>query len=93
VRARLDALGLLDHRDVAKLAERHLGPLAETCNETARRNPCSLSSIPRTGDSTRSSGFTGTFGDDGDSIAGRWEKSPDGSNWETDFEVTYARVR
>jgi hypothetical protein len=37
--------------------------------------------------------FTGTFGDDGDSIGGGWEKSPDGSNWETDFEVTYARVR
>jgi hypothetical protein len=36
--------------------------------------------------------FTGTFSDDGKTIAGRWEKAPDGSTWETDFELTYRKV-
>ena len=34
--------------------------------------------------------FTGTFGDD-DTIAARWKKSSDGSEWEHDFDLTYAR--
>ena len=37
--------------------------------------------------------FTGTFNDDGDSIDGQWETSPDGSNWELDFGLTYRRQR
>jgi hypothetical protein len=36
--------------------------------------------------------FTGTFSDDGKTIAGRWEKSSDGSNWEHDFDLTYVKV-
>ena len=36
--------------------------------------------------------FTATIGDDGDTIAGRWEKAPDGRGWETDFDLTYRRV-
>ena len=32
-----------------------------------------------------------TFSDDGATIAGRWEKSPDGSDWELDFEFAYGR--
>ena len=36
--------------------------------------------------------FTGTFGDDGKKIMGRWEKSSDGSNWEHDFDLTYVKV-
>jgi hypothetical protein len=36
--------------------------------------------------------FTGTFNDDGKTIAGRWEKAEDGSNWETDFDFTYRKV-
>jgi hypothetical protein len=36
--------------------------------------------------------FTGTFYDD-DTIAGRWESSPDGSSWSPDFELNYTRVR
>jgi hypothetical protein len=36
--------------------------------------------------------FTGTFGDDGSTIAGRWEKAEDGSNWETDFDLTYRKA-
>jgi hypothetical protein len=35
--------------------------------------------------------YTGTFSDDGKTIAGRWEKAEDGSNWETDFDLTYTR--
>jgi hypothetical protein len=35
--------------------------------------------------------FTGTFGDDGKTIAGRWERSPDGKTWEHDFDLTYTR--
>jgi hypothetical protein len=37
--------------------------------------------------------FTGTFSEDGRTITGRWEKAEDGSNWETDFELTYRKVR
>jgi hypothetical protein len=37
--------------------------------------------------------FTGTFSDDGNTIAGRWESSADGSNWQPDFDLTYSRVR
>jgi hypothetical protein len=36
--------------------------------------------------------FSGTFDDDGTTIAGRWEKAEDGSNWETDFDLTYRKV-
>ena len=36
--------------------------------------------------------FTGTFSDDGKTIAGRWESSSDGSSWEHDFDLTYTRV-
>jgi hypothetical protein len=36
--------------------------------------------------------FTGTFEDGGRTIAGRWEKAPDGSEWETDFDFTYRRT-
>lgn len=37
--------------------------------------------------------FTGTFSDDGNTIHGRWETSPDGSSWEHDFELTYTKVK
>jgi hypothetical protein len=36
--------------------------------------------------------FTGTFSDDGNTITARWEKSPNGSSWDLDFELTYTRV-
>lgn len=36
--------------------------------------------------------FTGTFGDDGDAIDGRWETSDDGTTWKLDFELAYARI-
>jgi hypothetical protein len=36
--------------------------------------------------------FTGTFDDDGKTIVGRWELSPDGSTWSYDFDVTYTKV-
>jgi hypothetical protein len=36
--------------------------------------------------------FTGTFGDDGSTIVGRWETSGDGSSWELDFGLTYRRL-
>jgi hypothetical protein len=35
--------------------------------------------------------FSGTFSDDGATIAGRWEKD-EGSGWETDFDLTYRKV-
>jgi hypothetical protein len=37
--------------------------------------------------------FTGTFSDDGTSIAGRWEIAEDGSTWRTDFDLTYTKVQ
>jgi hypothetical protein len=36
--------------------------------------------------------FTATFGENGTTITGRWEKSRDGSSWEPDLEVTYTKV-
>ncbi|MCE3554788.1 hypothetical protein LWC33_25465 [Pseudonocardia sp. RS11V-5] len=37
--------------------------------------------------------YTGTFDDDGRTIAGRWEQSHDGgATWEHDFAVTYRRL-
>jgi hypothetical protein len=35
--------------------------------------------------------FTGTLSEDGSTITGSWEFSPDGSTWEHDFELTYTR--
>src|SRR5215203_6469761 len=37
--------------------------------------------------------FTATISDDGETIVGRWEKAPDGRPWETDFDLTYRKVR
>jgi hypothetical protein len=37
--------------------------------------------------------FTGTFSDDGTTIAGRWESSADGSTWEHDFDLAYTKAR
>jgi hypothetical protein len=36
--------------------------------------------------------FTGRISEDGNTIAGRWEKAPDGHTWETDFDLVYRRV-
>jgi hypothetical protein len=36
--------------------------------------------------------FTGTFGDDGRTVLGRWEICHDGSTWEHDFDLVYTRV-
>jgi hypothetical protein len=36
--------------------------------------------------------FTGTFGDNGRTIRGRWELCHDGSIWEHDFDLVYTRV-
>lgn len=36
--------------------------------------------------------FTARFSDDGNTIVGRWEKAPDGTHYETDFELIYRRL-
>jgi hypothetical protein len=36
--------------------------------------------------------FVGAFADDGRTIDGRWETSPDGTTWELDFPITYRKV-
>jgi len=36
--------------------------------------------------------YTGTLSDDGDTIAGLWELSRDGSTWNDDLEITYRRA-
>jgi hypothetical protein len=35
--------------------------------------------------------FSANLSDDGNTITGRWEKSSEGSEWETDFDLTYTR--
>jgi hypothetical protein len=37
--------------------------------------------------------FTGTFSEDGNTIAGRWEIAEDGKTWKTDFDLIYTRVK
>ena len=37
--------------------------------------------------------FTGIFSEDGCAIAGAWEMSQDGVNWDHDFDLAYVRVR
>jgi len=37
--------------------------------------------------------FRATISDEGDTIVGRWEKALDGRTWETDFDLTYRKVR
>jgi hypothetical protein len=36
--------------------------------------------------------FTGVFGHDGDSIAGRWEIAHEPDDWQLDFELNYTRL-
>jgi hypothetical protein len=36
--------------------------------------------------------FIGAFSDDGRTIDGRWDSSPDGASWELDFPVTYRKI-
>ncbi len=36
--------------------------------------------------------FIGKISGDGKAIAGQWEMSPDGTNWEVDFDLTYTKV-
>jgi hypothetical protein len=36
--------------------------------------------------------WIGAYSNDGDTIEGRWETSPDGSAWELDFELAYHRI-
>jgi hypothetical protein len=37
--------------------------------------------------------YTGTFEDGGDTIAGRWETAQDSTNYKTDFDLIFRRVR
>src|SRR5438270_5328001 len=37
--------------------------------------------------------FAGRFEDDGNTIVGRWELAEDGTNYETDFDLIYRRVK
>jgi hypothetical protein len=37
--------------------------------------------------------FTATISADGDKISGRWEKPENGTNYTTDFYLTYSRLR
>jgi hypothetical protein len=45
----------------------------------------------RDGDQPFPQRFTGRLAEDGQSIAGRWEKQEDGE-WSVDFDMTYTRV-
>jgi hypothetical protein len=36
--------------------------------------------------------FTGEFSEDGRTISGRWESSPDGTSWKHDFDLVYTKV-
>lgn len=36
--------------------------------------------------------FEGKVSADGQTITGRWEKSPDGTSWQHDFDLTYTKI-
>jgi hypothetical protein len=36
--------------------------------------------------------FTGTFDTAGDTLTARWERSPDGVQWDKDFDMVYRRL-
>ena len=36
--------------------------------------------------------FTGTFSENGETIAGRWEASEDREDWKVDFNLTYTKA-
>ena len=36
--------------------------------------------------------YTGTFSDNGKTIAGCWEKAENSSTWDIDFDLTYRKV-
>jgi hypothetical protein len=36
--------------------------------------------------------FTGTFGNNGNTVNARWETSADGSAWKHDFDLTYTKL-
>jgi hypothetical protein len=36
--------------------------------------------------------YTGTISADGKTISGAWEKSPEGTVWEHDFDLTYTKI-
>ena len=36
--------------------------------------------------------FEGNVSNDGNTIAARWEKSPDGTTWQHDFDLTYTKI-
>jgi len=37
--------------------------------------------------------FAATISDDGNTISGRWEKALVGRMWETDFDLTFRKIR
>ena len=37
--------------------------------------------------------FSGRLSEDGATISGTWETSPDGTDWQRDFDLVYTRVR
>ena len=37
--------------------------------------------------------FTGRFSEDGNRIDARWEAAKDGTDWETDFDLVFTRIR
>lgn len=37
--------------------------------------------------------FSGTLSRDGSSIRATWEKSPDGSSWDHDFDLIYSKIK
>jgi hypothetical protein len=37
--------------------------------------------------------YAAQFSDDGKRIEGRWEAAKDGTNWETDFDLVFTRVK
>jgi hypothetical protein len=37
--------------------------------------------------------FTATISEDGDTISGRWQKAEDGTDYTTDFYLTYVKVK
>ncbi len=82
-------IGLDDHSDTFTMLYTDSRGVCRTYRMTLDATRWTLSSRPGPEFHQR---FEGTFNDDHTLITARWEASPDGDDWATDFDVTYRRL-
>jgi hypothetical protein len=82
-------IGLDDHTDVFTMLYTDSRGVCRTYRMSLDANRWRLEAQPGPDFFQR---FDGVLNDDRTVIDGRWEASSDGTNWSTDFDVTYRRM-